>query len=75
VYVHESQQEIDGLACLPRFLANRVRQTETRLLWSISLGDKALRIWQKEESGDQDSREEVRVLSAAVSSLEADIAR
>lgn len=58
-----------------RFRADRVRQTETRLLWSISLGDKALRIWQKEESGDQDSREEVRVLSAAVASLEADTAR
>ena len=35
----------------------RVRQTETRILWSYSLSDKTVKIWVKESSEDLDLRQ------------------
>ena len=47
----------------------RVRQTETRILWSYSLSDKTIKIWAQETSDDQDMRQLVHELTCAQSSL------
>ena len=47
----------------------KVRQTETRVLWSFSLSDKTVKIWVKETADDHDFRQLVHELSAAERSL------
>ena len=47
----------------------RVRQTETRILWSYSLSDKTIKIWLQETSDDLDMRQLVDELTSAQAAL------
>ena len=47
----------------------KVRQTETRVLWSFSLSDRTVKIWLKETADDHDFRQLAHELSAAERSL------
>ena len=48
----------------------RVRQRETRILWSYSLADKSAKIWLKETSGDVDMQQLVDELRGSQCALE-----
>jgi hypothetical protein len=52
----------------------RVRQTETRILWSFSLSDKTLKIWEKETHEEDDMREVVRQLDAELQAVREQVA-
>jgi chromosome segregation ATPase len=58
-------------ACISQIC--RVRQTETRVVWSYSLLDKSVKIWVKESNAEDDCGELVDKLAAAEQALTAQL--
>jgi len=48
----------------------KVKRTETRVLWSYSMGDKKLNVWKMEKVGEDDSADQLSQLQAAYATLD-----